>query len=44
MKSYGIKHKDASEWWTGYDVGGINIGRGKFRQKHNYNMAKMMLL
>jgi hypothetical protein len=20
------------------------IGRGKFRQKHNYNMAKMMLL
>jgi len=21
-----------------------SIGRGKFRQKHNYNMAKMMLL
>ena len=20
------------------------IGRGKFRQKHNYNLAKMMLL
>jgi len=21
-----------------------SIGRGKFRQKHNYNMAKIMLL